>query len=178
MLNMLPSAEKMRTEIHQTEERLRHLLRRHRLRPTKQRLVIAAYLFQGACRHVHADMLYEEIAAGGEAISVATIYNSLRHFCASGLIRAVASRGIRQWFCTDISSSCQFYFDDGGHIEPLQHCVQDIRQFANKNSVSLHLPPLSDIPPGYEISHIDISIHLEKTGRPHPSHKQSHERVI
>jgi len=162
MLKMLPSAEKMRAEVHDKEEKFKQLLRRHQLRPTKQRLVIAAYLFNSACRHVHADMLYEEIAAGGEAISVATIYNSLRHFCTAGLIRAVASRGIRQWFCTDIGSACQCYFDDGEHIEPLEHVLPIMKRFSGRDDASFDLASLSDIPPGYEIAHIDISIHLEK----------------
>jgi len=163
MLKMLPSAEKMRAEIHGQENKFKRLLRRHQLRPTKQRLVIAAYLFKTARRHVHADMLYEEIAAGGEAISVATIYNSLRHFCAVGLIRAVPSRGIRQWFCTDINSACQFYFDDGEHIEPLEEALPIMKPFLGTQNLSLDLLPLSEIPAGYEVSHIDISIHLEKS---------------
>jgi len=173
MLKMLPSAEKMRAEIHDQEEKFKKLLRHHQLRPTKQRLVIAAYLFKAPRRHIHADMLYEEMAACGEAISVATIYNSLRHFCAVGLIRAVPSRGIRQWFCTDINSACQFYFDDGEHIEPLEHDSPVIKPLLGRQDVSLDLPALSKIPAGYEISHIDISIHLEKSHRVRRESEQS-----
>jgi len=139
--------------------RIDERLRAHGLRPTKQRLVIAAHLFKQSRRHVHADMLYEEIAATGEIISVATIYNSLRHFCAVGLIRAVASRGTRQWFCTDISNACQYYFDDGEHIEPLEDFVPGLMTskqgpfFLHKSpSAPPWLQPLG-IPAGYEIAH-------------------------
>jgi len=155
MLNMLPSAQKMRAEIHCEEEKLKHLLRRYQLRPTKQRLVIASCLFKRPKRHIHADMLYEEIAAAGEDISVATIYNSLRCFCRAGLIRVVPSRDIRQWFCTDIHHNCQFYFDNGEHIEPIEN-------WSEKNMSAFNLPNQADIPAGYKISHVDISIHLEQ----------------
>jgi len=196
MLNMLPSATKMRADIHEGQEKFKQLLRHYHLRPTKQRLIIAAHLFKQSKRHIHADMLHEEIAASGEIISVATIYNSLRHFCNAGLIRAVASRGTRQWFCTDICNECQCYFDDGEHIEILENFSPSLKQFAQRLKPALRQdrqhdkaleqggdaeiagdilanssdqgtslfdwPTLPDIPPGYEIAHIDISIHLEK----------------
>jgi len=159
MLNMLPSAEKMRADIHAGQKKIKKLLRHHQLRPTKQRLIIATHLFQRSKRHVHAEMLYEEITASGEIISVATIYNSLRHFCHVGLIRAVASRGIRQWFCTDINNMCQCYFDDGEHIEPWE---ESALTFSDKDMVVFDGLQVPDIPSGYRVAHIDISIHLEK----------------
>jgi len=165
MLNMLPSAQKMRAEVHCEKEKFKQLLNRYHLRPTRQRLIIASYLFRESKRHIHADMLHEEITAAGEVISVATIYNNLRCFCTVGLIRAVPSRGIRQWFCTDISSEYQFYLDDGEHIEPLGQLSEGIEHFSNKKEPFLNLPDLTNIPEGYEIAHIDVSIYLERISK-------------
>jgi len=161
MLNMLPSAKRMRADIYADQKKFKKLLRHYQLRPTKQRLIIATHLFQQAKRHVHAEMLYEEIAASGEIISVATIYNSLRHFCHVGLIRTVASRGIRQWFCTDINNMCQCYFDDGEHIEPWENLTV---AFPGNNITAFNGLQMPDLPSGYRVAHIDISIHLEKCG--------------
>jgi len=180
MLNMLPSAHKMRDKTRQQQarmlkqqprenggEKLKHLLHQHHLRPTKQRLVIAACLFSKPERHIHADMLHDEITASGAILSIATIYNSLRCFCSAGLIRAVASRGNKQWFCTDIGNRCQYYLDDGEQIAPVQKFSSHVERLSDKATLSLDLPNASDIPEGYEITHIDISIHLEKINKTH-----------
>jgi len=153
---------------------LKQLLRRYGLRPTRQRLVIASCLFRGETHHVSADILHRQIAATGESMSVATIYNSLRHFVDAGLIHTVATCGARQWFCvrklgttlpaeeTDINRgcNCQFYFDDSQHIETLEHDGLDARL-------------LPSAPEGYEISRIDVAIHLTKKTNHSPPHADS-----
>jgi len=153
---------------------LKQLLRRYGLRPTRQRMVIAACLFRGKTHHVSADILHRQIAARGENMSVATIYNSLRHFVDAGLIHTVATCGARQWFCVrklgttlsaeeiDINQGChcQFYFDDNQHIEALEHEGFDSRL-------------LPSAPEGYEIARIDVAIHLTKKTRQASPHSGS-----
>ena len=56
---------------------LTHRLRMAGLRPTRQRLAIAALLLDGRHRHVTADSLAEEIAESGVRVAGATIYNCL-----------------------------------------------------------------------------------------------------
>lgn len=55
------------------------------LRPTRQRLALATLLVgDGQNRHVTAESLYADAKAGGESVSLATVYNTLRAFCDSG----------------------------------------------------------------------------------------------
>ena len=59
---------------------IKQFLRSYALRPTKQRIVIAGYLFDGANKHVTAESLSTELAKRKHIISLATIYNlSLIH---------------------------------------------------------------------------------------------------
>jgi len=204
MLNILPSTRKMirdnrshdaelerfpkikkRGENKKSEQKgilveqhsaLKQLLRQYGLRPTRQRMVIAACLFKGETHHISADMLHKQIAATGENMSVATIYNSLRHFVDAGLIHAVATCGARQWFCVskivnnaphaedayiDQGCNCQFYFDDSQHIEALEH-----------EGFDPSLLPCA--PEGYEISRIDVAIHLTKKTTHSAPQRHSH----
>ena len=55
-------------------------LRLSGLRPTRQRVAIAALLLDGRHRHVSADSLTEEITAAGIQVSGGTVYNTLNQF--------------------------------------------------------------------------------------------------
>jgi len=59
------------------------------LRPTRQRVAIAALLLDGRHRHVTADSLTEEITAAGLHVSGGTVYNTLNQFTDAGLLRRV-----------------------------------------------------------------------------------------
>jgi Fur family iron response transcriptional regulator len=56
------------------------LLRRARLRPTRQRLALGPMLFTVHGRHVTAAILHAEAGAGGERVSLATVDNTLHQF--------------------------------------------------------------------------------------------------
>ena len=56
------------------------------LRPTRQRVEIAALLLDGRHRHVSADSLTEEITAAGIQVSGGTVYNTLNQFTDVGLL--------------------------------------------------------------------------------------------
>ena len=57
------------------------------LRPTRQRVAIAALLLDGRHRHVSADSLIEEITSAGLRVSSGTVYNTLNQFTDAGLLR-------------------------------------------------------------------------------------------
>ena len=61
-------------------------LREAGLRTTRQRLVLAQILFSHGPRHVTAESLYNEAAASGERLSLATVYNCLHQFTDAGLL--------------------------------------------------------------------------------------------
>jgi Fur family iron response transcriptional regulator len=52
------------------------------LRPTRQRVALASLLVgDGMDRHVTAESLFAAARSAGEAVSLATVYNTLRAFC-------------------------------------------------------------------------------------------------
>jgi Fur family transcriptional regulator, iron response regulator len=85
------------------------LLRRAGLRPTRQRVALAALLFGNGDRHVTAEILHEEAVKAGERVSLATVYNTLHQFERAGLLREIAIGGQRAYFDTNISNHNHFF---------------------------------------------------------------------
>ncbi|MCH8684096.1 iron response transcriptional regulator IrrA [Pedomonas mirosovicensis] len=123
-------------------------LRAAGLRPTQQRIALAALLFQGEQpRHVTAEQLFAGATAAGVPISLATVYNTLRQFTAAGLLQQVVLEAGRCHFDTN--------------VEPHQHVVivdsTDIRDIDSKEIVFAQLPPP---PEGTQIERIDVIIRV------------------
>ena len=74
-------------------ENLKARLRRHGLRPTRQRVHLASLLLDGQNRHVRPDDIYEQLKSGPEKLSRGTVYNTLRQFCNAGLLSEVNGIG-------------------------------------------------------------------------------------
>ena len=73
-----------------SEERGSAWLKDAGLRPTRQRVALAALLVgDGRDRHVTAESLHAASQAAGEAVSLATVYNTLGAFCQAGLMQEV-----------------------------------------------------------------------------------------
>ena len=87
-------------------------LKRHGLRPTRQRLALVRLLFERGDRHVTADQLHAEAAAAGVRVSLATIYNTLNQFTQAGLLREIAVYGSRIWYDTNTGPHFHFYVED------------------------------------------------------------------
>lgn len=121
------------------------LLRCHGLRPTWQRIRLADLLFVEGGRHVTAEMLYAEACAERPVMSLATIYNTLRHFTGVGLLRQIGVYGSKVFFDTNPSEHHHFY----DHEE---------RLFDTPGPVTLRTLPTP--PPGYEIAGIDVLVAL------------------
>ena len=88
---------------------LRERLRRAGLRPTRQRLALAALLLRRGHRHVTAEALAREAQDAGIAVSLATVYNTLHQFTAAGLLREVAVASDRAWFDTNTQPHHHFF---------------------------------------------------------------------
>jgi Fur family transcriptional regulator, iron response regulator len=122
------------------------------LRPTRQRLSLAAILFGAGDRHVSAESLHQEALAARIHVSLATVYNTLNQFKAAGLLREVAFEGDRTFFDTNTSNHFHYYLEDSG-------------QLVDIGSEDLEVKGLPELPPGTEIDRIDIIVRLRKTGR-------------
>lgn len=82
------------------------------LRPTRQRMALGWLLFGKGDRHVTAEALYEEARGSKTALSLATVYNTLRQFSEASLLREIAVYGSRIWYDTNTGPHCHFYVED------------------------------------------------------------------
>ena len=91
-------------------------LNENRIRPTKQRMVLAKLLFEKGKRHVSAEGLYEEVIKEDRKISLATVYNTLRQFTNIGLIKEIVVDQNKSMYCTNKESHYHLYIEDEGKI--------------------------------------------------------------
>jgi Fur family iron response transcriptional regulator len=123
------------------------LLRRAGLRPTRQRLALAALLFGNGDRHVTAEMLHEEAVRAGVRVSLATVYNTLHQFRRAGLLREIAIGGQRAYFDTNTSNHNHFFLEAEGQLVDIPG-----------NSIRVEGVPQ---PPGdLKVAHIDVVVRL------------------
>ena len=86
-------------------------LRAAGLRPTRQRVALAAILFGRGHRHIAAEGLHEEAVTANVPVSLATVYNTLHQFTEAGLLREVAINGARTYFDTNVSDHHHFFVE-------------------------------------------------------------------
>ena len=135
-------------ELQETE--LAERLRVAGLRPTRQRLSLAAILFGAGDRHVSAESLHQEALAARIHVSLATVYNTLNQFKAAGLLREVAFEGDRTFFDTNTSNHFHYFLEESG-------------QLVDIGSEDLEVKGLPELPAGTEIDRIDIIVRLRKS---------------
>jgi Fur family transcriptional regulator, iron response regulator len=122
------------------------------LRPTRQRLALAALLVgDGQNRHVTAESLYAAAGADGDGVSLATVYNTLRAFCAAGLMREITVDGSKSYFDTNRTDHPHFYWEDSATL-------------TDAPASELQIARLPDPPAGAEIAKVDVVIRLRRTG--------------
>ena len=125
-------------------------LSRGGLRPTRQRLSLAALLVgDGENRHVTAESLFEASRDAGEKVSLATVYNTLRAFCDAGLMQEITVDGTRSYFDTRMDDHPHFYWED-------THALTDAP------ADELEIASLPETPPGAEVSKVDVVIRLRR----------------
>lgn len=121
------------------------------LRPTRQRLALAELLVgDGRHRHVTAESLFESAQSTGAAVSLATVYNTLRAFCDAGLLQEVTVDGSKSYFDTNTHDHPHFYWEDDGRL-------------TDAPSDQLVITQVPDAPDGAEIASVDVVIRLRKT---------------
>lgn len=131
--------------------RVAEWLARGGLRPTRQRLALARLLVgDGLNRHVTAESLFALTGGVGEKVSLATVYNTLRAFCAAGLVNEVVVDGARSYFDTRMDDHPHFYWEDS-------HALTD----APAEDVKIASLPAA--PEGTQIARVDVVIRLRRT---------------
>jgi Fur family transcriptional regulator, iron response regulator len=132
---------------HQNELSAR--LREAGLRPTRQRMALASFLFASGDRHVTAETLHLEAVAAGERISLATVYNTLHQLRGAGLLRELAVDGSRTYFDTNTSNHNHYFIESAGELIDIP-------------SSSIRVDGLPEPPTGMKIAHIDVVVRLVK----------------
>lgn len=136
--------------IETAQQRGTEWLARGGLRPTRQRLALAALLVgDGQDRHVTAESLYAASSQTGEKVSLATVYNTLRAFCSAGLMQEVVVDGARSYFDTRMDDHPHFYWEDRAEL-------------TDAPAEQLRITGLPDAPSGMEIARVDVVIRLKR----------------
>jgi Fur family iron response transcriptional regulator len=123
------------------------ILHKSGVRPTRQRLALAALLFDGTHKHMTADDIHSALVKNKTPMALATVYNTLRHFTASGLVHQV---------CYE----CRVYFDT--NVEFHHHMYDRITgQLYDVPEKHVHIARLPPLPSGRRLDRIDVMIHLQ-----------------
>ena len=121
------------------------------LRPTRQRVSLAKLLVgDGQDRHVTAESLHLAAEDAGEAVSLATVYNTLKAFCDAGLLQEITVDGSKSYFDTRTDDHPHFYWEDEARLTD-----------APADELRIHRLP--GAPDGTEIAKVDVVIRLRRT---------------
>ena len=132
-------------------ERARAWLDGGDVRPTRQRVLLAALLVgDGQNRHVTAESLHAAALNAAEGVSLATVYNTLRAFCSAGLMTEVTVGGNRSYFDTRTDDHPHYFWEDE---DRLSDAPADAVEFSK----------LPEAPDGAEIHRVDVVIRVRKT---------------
>ena len=124
-------------------------LRSVELRPTRQRIALARLLFDGADRHVTAEMLHAEAQEASIQVSLATVYNTLHQFTAAGLLREIVVDSQRCYFDTNMNDHHHFFFKGDNRLEDIP----------GEEVVLARLP---EAPAGTKVTGVDIVIRVSE----------------
>ena len=125
-------------------------LKRHGLRPTRQRLALVRLPFDRGDRHVTADQLHAEAAAAGVRVSLATIYNTLNQFTSAGVLREVVVEAGRSYFDTNASEHHHILVEPTGELIDIP--ASDVQVSATPR-----------LPEGMALRRMDVILRVTKT---------------
>jgi len=129
-------------------ENIKEILRSKSLKLTKQRVLVASYLFDGHNKHVTAEDLFKKLNKSKSKISLATVYNTLHEFYKNKLINRLSINSEKIYFDTNMSSHHHFYNKE-------DEMLVDV-------SSNLKINGLPNPPKGKKIEKIEVLVHLKK----------------
>ncbi|MDA9652054.1 transcriptional repressor [Pelagibacteraceae bacterium] len=129
-------------------QRTKEILRANDLRPTKQRVLIGNYLFDGVDKHVTAESLFKKLSNEQRGVSLATVYNTLHEFCKKELLNKITIDTDKVYFDTNISLHHHFFSDK-------EKILLDIK------SQDVKISSMPNAPKGKKIKKVELIIHLE-----------------
>ncbi|MDA9180822.1 transcriptional repressor [Pelagibacteraceae bacterium] len=127
-------------------------LRSSQLRPTKQRIRIAEFLFKREKTfHFTVEKLNKIINKkdNSEKVSLATIYNTIDAFKKAGHVKQILTNNNTSYFDTNVSSHHHFYDDETNELTDI-----------NYNDIEVNMLPTA--PKGKRIKNVEVVISLQK----------------
>ena len=127
-------------------------LRSSQLRPTKQRIKIAEFLFKREKTfHFTVEKLNKIIKKkdNSEKVSLATIYNTIDAFKKAGHVKEILTNNNTSYFDTNVSSHHHFYDDETNELTDI-----------NYNEIEVAKVPHA--PKGKKIKDVEVIISLQK----------------
>lgn len=98
---------------------LRNKLQSAGIQPTRIRLALAEFLFDGEHKHITVQDSLAALRRKRHHPSLASLYNTLNEFCRAGLIRKVTLDGGAAWFDTRTEPHFHLFYEDEGRIEDI-----------------------------------------------------------
>ena len=127
-------------------------LRSSKLRPTKQRIKIAEFLFnREKTFHFTIENLNKNINKkdNSENISLATIYNTIDAFKKAGHLKEILTNNNTSYFDTNVSSHHHFYDDHTNELIDI-------------NLSEVEVTKVPQAPKGKKIKEVEVIISLQK----------------
>ncbi len=131
-------------------DRLKALLQAAGIRSTRQRVALAAILFDGTHKHVTAEQVHAAVRKGKSPVSLATVYNTLHQYTTAGLLHEVVISSSRVYFDTNTGEHHHFFDDADGKLYDIP---------ADSVRISRLPPP----PPGRKLERVDVIVRLVAT---------------
>ena len=90
-------------------------LRAHGVLPTAQRIEVAE-LMLARPQHLSADQIIDRLQRAGSSVSKATVYNCLKVFSETGLVKEINVDATRKYYDTTTSPHHHFYHVETGEL--------------------------------------------------------------
>lgn len=120
------------------------------LRPTRQRLALADWLFAGCDKHVTAEDVHAAAAQMKVRISLATVYNTLNIFTKAGLLHSLALVGGQVYFDTNTNGHFHVFDQENKSLEDIPVS-------------SVKFSRLPRVPKGKALSRVDVVFRVSRT---------------
>ncbi|HEY5790192.1 MAG TPA: Fur family transcriptional regulator [Gammaproteobacteria bacterium] len=101
-------------------------LQAHGIKPTRQRVLLAQFLFQRP-QHVTADGVFAAVNAERDLVSKATVYNTLHLFVQQGLVREVLVDRERAFYDSNTSAHHHLFCEDDSQLTDVPGDVFEVR---------------------------------------------------
>jgi len=134
------------TKIQMNKHCVMGILRKADIKITRQRVYLAGILFNLPQGHFTAEELHDETKHGNLKVSLATVYNTLKHFSQNGIIKTLQVDSQKTFFDRNT--------DHHYHVK-INNIIEDI----SAEDVNVELSP-TKIPRGKKIKSIDLIINL------------------